>query len=406
MTRKAVSRSAAPPAVAPSFSDNRKRLAQMSKVAERFGRWRPAAEVIRHVEAVPTQFIQYDQVTGVGGHPLARIALLHGASNEGKTEFALGLGTSFLARDHFFGFVDAERTTPMPWVQGIMKGLERHPGFVALPANTYEEVIVEVRRFCETIAAARAKKEVPEDTTGLLVVDSIRKLFPAKMLEEMMKELGGGKDEKPGRGFKKGAEKKGPKLGSRAEQIKAAMNARWMDELVPLLADTRTTMAIIAREYTNTEAGLYDKDWIVGGGKALYYDSSIDIRVTRSWVYEGAEGEKKVVGERHRLDIHKTKISGKVEKVPSAYYHTSNGVLVPEGFDAPRDVMEVALAAGIAQASGSWYHWGKQRLGQGIGNVVKRLHKDPELLAKLTADVREFISSSVKTASDAASSTA
>lgn len=396
--RKALTRSTAPPSVAPAFSDNRKRLAQMSKVAERFGRWRPAAEVIRFVEAVPTQFIQYDQRVGVGGHPIGRITLLHGPSNEGKSEMALGLGTSYLARDHFFGFVDAERTTPMPWVQGIMRGLEKHPGFVGLPANTYEEVIVEVRRFCETIAAARLKGEVPHDTSGLIVVDSIRKLVPKKMLEEMMKELGSG-DPKPSRPGMKGKKKTEAKLGSRAEQIKAAINARWMDELVPLLADTRTSMVIIAREYANSDAGLYDKDWVVGGGRALYYDASIDIRVERSWVYEGAEGDKRVVGERRRLNIHKTKVSGKVEKVPAAYYHTSNGVLVPEGFDAPRDVIEVATDAGIVQVAGNgWCTWGKHRLAQGVGNVVKRLHKDPELFKKLEADVREFISSSVKTA--------
>jgi RecA/RadA recombinase len=402
MSRKAATRSTKPPS---SFSANRTTHKAMSKVAERFGRFRPAVEVIRRVDSVPTRFVQYDHVLGVGGHPISRITLLHGPSNEGKSEFALGLGESFLHRDHFFGFVDAERTTPLPWVQGLMKGLERHPGFVAMAANTYEKVRVDVRRFCEEIGQAREKREVPEDTTGLLVVDSIRKLYPEKLFDELMKEITK-KDDKPSRPGMKGkqAEKK-PQLGSRAEQIKAAMNARWMDELVPLLADTRCTMVIIAREYANSEAtGKFDREWVVGGGKALFYDSSIDVRVSRQWVYDGTEKERRVVGERRVLDIHKTKLSGKSVKVPRSYYHTSNGLLVPEGFDVARDLLELAENAGIVQStSNGWYTWNKLRLGNGASNVVKRLHADHELRQKFEDDVRAFVLSTVKTDSAASS---
>lgn len=393
MTRRAVTKSTAPPQ---SFADNRKRLSQMSKVAERFGKWRPAVEVIRYVEAVPTRFIQYDHTVGVGGHPIARITLVHGNSNEGKSEFALGLGESFLRRDHFFGLVDAERTTPLPWVQSLMKGLERHPGFMALPATTYEQVVGEVRRFCETIAQARASEELTPDTTGLIVVDSIRKLVPENLLKKMLKEVGD--DEKPKRGQKAAKKTKGiDGMGGRAAQVKAALNAQWMDELVPLLADTNTAMVIIAREYDNPDPGMYARPWKLGGGKALFLDASVDIRVSRSWVYEGKDEGKVVVGERHSLDVHKTKVSGKVEKVPTAYYHTSNGVLVPEGYDAQRDVLELACDAGLVQrTSNGWYTWGKVRLGNGEGNVVKRLHSDPELFAKVEADARAFVTASVK----------
>ena len=386
-----------PPSIPPSFAGNRDTLKKMAAVAKRFDGWRPAAETILRVQSVPTRFLQYDHRLGVGGQPIARITLVHGPSNHGKTAFVLGLMESFLARDHFAGFVDAERTTPLPWVQTLMKGLEHHPGFVGLPAQSYEQVVGGVRKFCDTIGSARAKKEIDERTTGIVVVDSIRKLVPEGLLKKMLAAVKAddGDDKK-----KSPREKKAKGIdgaGGRAAQIKAAINAQWMDELVPLLSNTNTAIVIIAREMDDPDAGLYERQWKISGGKALYYEASVDVRVSRTWVKEG-EGEKApVVGERHRLEIHKTKVAGKIQKVPTAYFHTSNGVLVPEGFDAPRDVLELGTDAGIITLSGATYIWGKKRIANGRANAVKRLHSDPEFFQAIEADVREYVRQTTET---------
>src|SRR5690606_8630504 len=84
----------------------------MAAVANDLKEFRPAAEVLRHIESVPTIFPQYDAAVRVGGHPISRFTLIHGPSNEGKTVFTQGLGRSFLERGHFFALADAERTTP------------------------------------------------------------------------------------------------------------------------------------------------------------------------------------------------------------------------------------------------------------------------------------------------------
>lgn len=386
----------------PSFAENRAALKRMASVAKRIDGWRPAAETIRRVQAVPTRFLQYDHRLGIGGHPIARITLVHGPSNEGKTAFVLGLMESFLARDHFAGFVDAERTTPLPWVQTMMRGLETHPGFLALPARSYEQVVGGVRKFCDTIGEARAKKEIDEQTTGIIVVDSIRKLVPEGLLKKMLAAVKAD-DEK----VRTPREKKAKGIdgaGGRAAQQKAALNAQWMDELVPLLADTNTAIVIIAREMDDPDAGMFDRPWKIAGGKALYYDASVDVRVVRSFVKDGEGAEAPVVGERHRLEIHKTKVAGKATKVPAAYFHTSNGVLVPEGFDAPRDVLELGTDSGLITQSGAWYIWGKKRIANGRANAVKRLHAEPEFFAAIEADVREYVRQATETR--AASSTA
>jgi RecA/RadA recombinase len=368
--------------------DARDRFAAIAEVAGQFSDFRPRAEVIRNVEAVPTIFPWYDHVTGVGGHPISRFALVHGPSNEGKTEFCLGLIASFLQRYHFAGLVDAERTTTDAWVRSLMGDLADNPGFSALPVGTYEQVRGSVRNYCETIANARAKGKLPPETSGLVVVDSIRKLVPKKLWDELAKATKADEEEaKPKRGKRAKAPSGIDGMGGRAGQIKAALNAAWVDELIPLLADTRMAMAVIARETEDPDADMWSsKTWKIGGGTALYYEASLDIRITRGWIKAGDI----VVGEKHRLEIHKTKVAGKMDRTPEAWFHTANGVSGHVGFDRPRDVIALGIEIGGVQVEGSWVKFGKTSLGQGIESAVAKLHKDADLLNRVEEAVRNL----------------
>lgn len=374
-----------------SARSTRDRLAEMDAVASTFSDFRPRAEVVRNVEAVPTIFPWYDHVTGVGGHPIGRFTLVHGPSNEGKSEFALGVGASFLRRNHFFGLVDAERTTTDAWVRELMGDvIADHPGFRALPVGTYEQVRGGVRDFCDRIAEARVKGKLQPDTSGLVVVDSIRKLVPAKLWDELAKATKADEDDgkkKRGRfGKKKPTGIDG--MGGRAGQIKAALNAAWVDELVPLLADTRIAMIVITRETEDPDADQWTtKTWKTGGGKALFYEASLDVRVVRGWVTAGEDG-KQVVGERHRLEIWKTKVAGKEERVPVAEFHYANGADGrPPGFDLARDLVELGVEIGVLTRT-SWIKLGNLTIGQGTEAAVAKLTKDAKLLAKVEQQVR------------------
>jgi len=351
------------------------RYAAMEKLASKFSAWRPAREVLRKVFAVPTCFAQYDRATRVGGHPIERFTLIHGPSNHGKTMWCHGLGMSFLKRGHFYLYVDAEMTTPITWLENTMTQYADHPGFLAMRPKTYEETVDAVRVFCNGLASARQAGEIDPATSALIVVDSIKKLVPSALLAKILKGDGGIDG-----------------MGGRGAQIKAAMNAAWLDELTPLLYHTRCTMVAIAREAEDPTADAMDKkfgnDWKVGGGSALVYDSSLVNRITRAgWVRESTDPNARVFGERHCITIRKTKIAGKDEKVVKCYFHTSNGVLIPEGFDPARDLFEMAKQYGIIVTAGSWFTFGRTRW-QGENNVVKALSSKPELMEELDLLVR------------------
>jgi len=364
--------------VAPAPADTRDRLARMQSVAARFGAWRPAAQVLTRVSAVPTRFVQVDHATRVAGWPIERFATVHGPSNHGKTAFCHGLGLSFLERGHFYAFVDAEYTTPEDWLAKLMGEHSTHPGFVALRPKSFEETVDAVRAFCEQVAEARGKGEIEPDTSAVIVVDSMKKLSPQRLLDRIAKEGAEGK-----KGSVDG-------YGGRAAQFKAALISQWLDEMVPLLYHTRTSMVAITREADDPAADArdvqFDNAWKVQGGKSLVYEASLVVRVTRdSWLRESSDKDSRIVGERHRARIWKTKVGGKDDKHTDAYFHTSNGVQTPEGFDRARDVLELAIASGLVEQAGAWYRW-RDRKWNGEAKALHALTGD--VLVEMENEVR------------------
>ena len=373
-------------------------MENLMAVAAAFDGFRPAHQVLERVQAVPTVLIQYDHATRVGGHPTKRITLIHGPSGEGKTYKTLALVRSFLRVDNPALFIDAERTLEEDFAKMVLGGDEtyQHPLFHPYIPTTYEDTVQKVRVWCNTVKKLRDDGRLPKEACGLVVVDSIRKLVPEQQWDKITKlaKKAGDKD----------------KVRDRSAQIKAMMNAAWCDELIPLLEQTGCTMVIIAREAEDPNADMRAKmggyGYKVGGGAALYYDASLDIRVERATFVSkenlDAKGEKArptIYGERHRVTIKKSKIAGKEDRVTICYFHTSNGVLVPPGLDAARDVLELAKRFEIVRAPGAkkgapkkaggggWLSWGNHRW-QGEHAAVKKLTSDPELLKALEYEVR------------------
>lgn len=353
----------------PTPANARDRLQRMQAVAKRFGAWRPAAEVLTAVRAVPTRFIQVDKATQVGGWPIERVTTVHGPSNHGKTAFCHGLGLSFLELGHYYAFVDAEYTSPERWLRELMGQHAKHPGFVALRPSSFEQTVDAVRDFVETVGEARSKGDIESDTSALIVIDSIRKLIPERLLAKILAEGAEGK-----KGSVDG-------MSGRGAMYKAALQSQWMDELVPLMARTGCGMVVITREADDPNADardlMFDAAWKVQGSKSLVYDASLVVRITReSWVKEGPKDDPTIVGERHLARIWKTKVGGKEEgKHADAYFHTSNGHGAPVGFDRARDVFELALSLGIIEQSGAWYSVGGERLGHGESKAMHALRE-------------------------------
>lgn len=323
----------------------RSKLGDFARIAEDFEGWAPARDVLTPVVSVPSIFCQLNAATRVNGWPTQRITLVHGPSNNGKTSLAIGLGLSFLRAGHFYFHVDAEMTTPEPWLVELMGKQSENPFFRALRPTSYEQTADRVRSAAEMLAEKREKGQLPDGIGGLFVVDSIQRLVPKRLMKKLEEE--GGLDGMEGRGA----------------QYQAALNSQWMRELVPLLYHTGSSLLLIGRESENTKAkSQYDRQWKLTGGMAPQYDSSLTARVTRSWVKRGDS----VVGEQHTVEIHKTKIGGRDDKATRCHFHVSNGKLAPAGYDRARDLYGLALVAGVFAKDGKVLH--DTRTGEVVGD--------------------------------------
>ena len=357
-------------------AESRDRFARLRGAAKAFDDFRPASEVLLNVRAVPTIFPQFDLVTRVGGLPVERFTLVHGSSAGGKSFLAIGLMWSFLMLDHPVLFLDAERTSPHTWMRTAMGDHADHPFFLAVKPRSFEHARDEVRKFLTTIKSQRDKGKLGDDATALVVVDSVRKLMPEDHVKQLLEE---GKSEQ---------------LSNRSAQHKARLNAGWLDELVILLDETKTAMVAIAREMvdpnnTNPKAIRYGTNVKTGGGSSLFYDASLDLRVSRTGRYgkKGSGDEMQIYGDVHRVDITKTKVSGRGEDYrTSAVFHISNGAHVPEGFDRWRDVAQLARRLHVIEGTrGLTYRKHKWRSEDA---AVLALCADPLLFAEVGAECR------------------
>jgi RecA/RadA recombinase len=296
-----------------------------------------------------------------------------------NTLFAHGLGLSFLKRGHMYCLLDVEQTTPQPWMETLFAEHADNPGFIASRPKTYEQAVNDVRKVAEGLAEAREKGKLPPDTTALFVVDSIRKLVPED-IQARIKKLGAEGEKGSVDGF-----------SGAAGRMRAALNAAWLDELVPLMGHTGCAMLFVGRESDDPTADAKDRqfgnDWKLTGGRALYFDSSMVVRVSRaSMVYEGEGDNKIVVGEKHQVEIHKTKVSARQDQRERAVFFTSNGAKYPEGFDRARDVYHLADELGAWKKAGSWRSFGRQRW-QSEARFVASV--EPDVLDAIEAACRE-----------------
>jgi len=76
-------------------------------------------------------------------------------------------------------------------------------------------------------------------------------------------------------------------------------------------------------------------------------------------------------------------------KVAPPFKEAMFDVIYGRGIVRSRDLINTGEALGLVTRSGSWYSFGDQRLGQGVGNSATALEEDSKLADQLEAAIRE-----------------
>jgi recombination protein RecA len=89
-----------------------------------------------------------------------------------------------------------------------------------------------------------------------------------------------------------------------------------------------------------------------------------------------------VVGNETRVKVVKNKVA-------PPFKNADFEILYGEGVSHEGELVDLGVAYGILQKSGSWYSLGSERIGQGKDNARNFLKEHPELAESIESKIRE-----------------
>jgi len=265
---------------------------------------------MEEVQVFPTLLTGYNRATGIGGHPRGRVTVIHGPNQVGKTVLALALAESARRCGDAVFVHDPEFAAEKDWYNTISpkSGFSQPPDLDTLFGTTQTLL----NRLEKAKKAKRKADRIAEETGCFFVVDTLTKLMPANILEQIEKE---------------GIDKQYP--------IQALHVSMWMKSIVPQLARTNSSMVLVLQERAAVGALPNQKKYKVTLGNAVQYDNCVRVRVTHA---KRVKRGDLVIGSEAFYTVENNKIDG--TSFEKSSFFTSNGKGdVPKGLDLVREAI-------------------------------------------------------------------
>ncbi len=291
------------------------------------------------IVAISTGALNLDAATGVGGVPRGRITEVYGPESSGKTTLTLHLAANVQRTGGVAAYVDAEHALDVEYARKL--GVDVENLLVSQP-DTGEQAleIVEIL--------------VRSGAVDLVVVDSVAALVPKAEIEGEMGDSHVG------------------------------LQARLMSQALRKLAGAinRSKCAVVFINQLREKIGvMFGNPETTTGGKALKFYASLRLDIRRIGPVKEREN---IIGNRVRVKVVKNKVA-------PPFKQAEFDVLFDEGISHAGLLVDLAAEANVIQKSGAWYSYGDQRIGQGRENAKLFLRDNPELMAEIELQVKEFL---------------
>lgn len=293
-----------------------------------------------------------------GGWPGNQWVELLGEASSGKTMVALKTvaANQQINPDHTTVWVAAEQ-----WVPGYaeMCGVNLDQVLV-IETNVMEEAYQAVIEFAESKAV------------DAIVVDSLPALVPAKEDEKEAGESTVGKGalltnqffRKVGKAMKRSlVEEERPVLGLMVNQ--------WRQQIGVMHGDPRISPG--------------------GKGKDFAYFVRCDVK-RKEWLTHGTGDQQTRVGQTVKVHITKNKTAPPQLVANIDFYFDDAPPLFKAGeTDFAKEILALALINGLIERRGAWYYYADHQWN-GKETILDSLREEPDLAARLTADVLSVVS--------------
>ncbi|HOL70870.1 MAG TPA: recombinase RecA [Bryobacteraceae bacterium] len=288
------------------------------------------------VTVISSGSISVDAALGVGGFPRGRVIEVFGPESSGKTTLALQVVAEAQKAGGTAAFIDAEHALDPVYARRL--GVDTDNLLVSQP--DYGEQALEI-----TAALAGS------GAVDVIVVDSVAALVPKAELEGEMGDSHVG------------------------------LQARLMSQALRKLTGTvsRTNTCLIFLNQIREKIGvMFGNPETTTGGRALKFYASVRADVRRIAAIKDGDN---VIGSRTRIRIVKNKVAAPFREAEVDLIHG-------QGISREADLLDLGVAQGLVEKSGSWFSFRGERMGQGREAARRFLETQAELRERLEMELR------------------
>src|SRR5690606_15448130 len=325
------------------MDENKKRAlsAALGQIEKQYGKGsviRMGDRVAEVVPVIPTGSLQLDIALGIGGLPRGRVIEIYGPESSGKTTLTLQTIAECQKLGGVAAFIDAEHALDPTYAQKL--GVNVDDLLVSQP-DTGEQ------------ALEIADMLVRSNAVDMVVIDSVAALTPRAESEG---EMG---DQLPG------------------------LQARLMSQALRKLTGNikRSNCMVIFINQLRHKIGIMmpgQSPETTTGGNALKFYASVRLDIRRiGSVKKGDE----IIGNQTKIKVVKNKMAPPFKQVLTE-------ILYGEGISREGELIEMGVDAKLVEKSGAWYSAYDERIGQGKENARQYLKDNPQVAARLEAEVR------------------
>lgn len=293
----------------------------------------------RNIEVIPTGCLPLDLALGVGGLPKGRIIEIYGPEASGKTTVTLHVIAQVQKMGGTAAFIDAEQALDPVYAANL--GINLDELYISQPDNG--EQALDILDYL-----------VRSNAIDLIVVDSVAALTPKAEIEGDM--------------------------GDSHMGVQARLMSQCLRKIIA--AGNKSNTCIIFINQLRDKIGvMFGNPETTTGGKALKFYASVRLDVRKvDQVKDGTE----IVGSKTRVKVVKNKVAAPFK---SAEFE----IIFGKGISNSGCVLDLAVANGVMEKSGSWFSYNGEKVGQGRENVKKWLESNPDTMAEIEAKVRAIL---------------
>ena len=295
-----------------------------------------------NIEAISTGSLGLDLALGIGGLPRGRIIEVYGPESSGKTTLALQVVASAQKKDGICAFIDAEHALDPVYAKNL--GVDVDKLLVSQP-DAGEQAL----EIADTLVKSGA--------VDVLVVDSVAALVPKAELEGDMGDSHMG------------------------------LHARLMSQALRKLTSSisRSNAMVIFINQIRMKIGvMFGSPETTTGGNALKFYASVRLDIRRIGQIKDKD---QIVGNQTRVKVVKNKVA-------PPFKITEFDILYGEGISKEGEIIDIGVAEGFVEKSGSWYSFNGNRIGQGRENAKKFLLDNKEIADEIEGMIRKKNSTS------------